>query len=280
MLKSPRLVGRDIRTLLCAPQPGRAAAACGRTNIASDAYGSQGSSAAARLPERGPSPARNHSSPLSRAAGSLAALTLLLTCGQSAAAEPRLEFAQAATGAATSQPRLTPQQREADYVAQLDKMVAPLLDYQLSDEDNTKINAAFKALSGSDLTKAKDLQAGLSDPLARKLIEWERLRRGEGQAADYLKFLSENPDWPSREQLQRRMEETLFEEGGDTDVIATYFKGREARSPAGMAVLASVHMAHGEKDQGEGAGREDLAREGSACQPREGFPHALRIDAQ
>ena len=36
-VKSPRLVGRDIRTLLCAPQPGRAAAACGRTNIASDA---------------------------------------------------------------------------------------------------------------------------------------------------------------------------------------------------------------------------------------------------
>src|SRR6185503_7524641 len=135
------------------------------------------------------------------------------------------------------------------YVAQLDKMVAPLLDYQLSDEDNTKINAAFKALSGGDLAKAKDLQAGLSDPLARKLVEWERLRGGEGQAAEYLKFLSENPDWPSREQLQRRMEETLFEEGGDTDVIATYFKGREARSPAGMAVLASVHMAHGEKDQ-------------------------------
>ena len=91
-------------------------------------------------------------------------------------------------------------------------MVAPLLDYQLSDEDNTKINAAFKALSGSDLAKAKDLQAGLSDPLARKLVEWERLRGGEGQAAEYLKFLSENPDWPSREQLQRRMEETLFEE--------------------------------------------------------------------
>ena len=45
------------------------------------------------------------------------------------------------------------------------------------------------------------------------------------------------------------MEETLFEEGGDTDVIATYFTGREARSPAGMAVLASVHIAHGEKDQ-------------------------------
>ena len=144
---------------------------------------------------------------------------------------------------------LSPQQREAAYVAQLDKIVAPLQDYQLSADDSTKISAAFKAIAAGGLTKAKDLQASISDPLARTLIDWERLRRGEGQAAEYLKFLSENPDWPSREQLQRRMEETLFEEGGDTDVIATYFKGREARSPAGMAVLASVHLAHGEKEE-------------------------------
>ena len=192
--------------------------------------------------------ARNRPHPFTPAA-SLAALCLLITCGQSIGADARITVAQAATSAAASQKTVSPQQREADYVAQLDKLVAPLQDYQLSAEDNTKINAAFKAIAAGDLTKAKDLQAGLSDPLARTLVEWEQLRRGEGQAAEYLKFLSDNPDWPSREQLQRRMEETLFEEGGDTNVIATYFKGREARSPAGMAVLASVHLAHGEKDQ-------------------------------
>jgi peptidoglycan lytic transglycosylase len=185
----------------------------------------------------------------SRTAGPLAALSLLIACGQSAVAEPRIEVAQAATGAAAVDKSLSPQQREAAYVAELDKIVAPLQDYQLSADDSTKINASFKALASGDLAKAKDQQASISDPLARSLVEWERLRRGEGQAAEYLKFLSENPDWPSREQLQRRMEETLFEEGGDTDVIATYFKGREARSPAGMAVLASVHLAHGEKEQ-------------------------------
>ena len=45
------------------------------------------------------------------------------------------------------------------------------------------------------------------------------------------------------------MEETLFEQGGGTDVIATYFKDGTGRSPAGMAVLASMHLAHGEKDK-------------------------------
>ena len=199
---------------------------------------------------RKPLPATgNRRDPYARAAAPLAAIAVLLACGP-AAADPGHVVAQAATGApAAATKAQSPATREAAYVAQLDKIVAPLQDYPLSADDNTKINAAFKAIAGGDRAKARDLQSSISDPLARTLIEWEGLRRGSGTAADYLKFLSQNPDWPSRDQLQRRMEETLFEEGGDTELIATYFTGREARSPAGMAVLASVHLAHGEKDQ-------------------------------
>jgi soluble lytic murein transglycosylase len=166
-------------------------------------------------------------------------------------AEPaRVELAQAAAGAASARDKpASPLAREKAYTTKLDTIVAPLLSYSLPAEDGTKLAAAFKALSSGDTAKAKEVQATLSDPLARTLVEWERLRRGKGEAADYLKFLAEHPDWPSREILQRKMEESLFSEGGDTELIATYFKGREARSPAGMAVLASVHLAHGEKDK-------------------------------
>jgi soluble lytic murein transglycosylase len=187
---------------------------------------------------------------LARTGTLLAAIAVCIACGNVAAAEPHTELAQAKDAAAAKgESGQSAAGREAAYVARLDQIVAPLQDYALSADDNTKLNAAFKALASGDAEKARTTQASVSDPLARNLIEWERLRRGKGQAADYLKFLSENPDWPSREQLQRRMEETLFEEGGDTEVIATYFTGREARSPAGMAVLASVHVAHGEKEQ-------------------------------
>jgi soluble lytic murein transglycosylase len=166
-------------------------------------------------------------------------------------AEPaHVELAQAAAGAASARDKpASPLAREKAYTAKLDTIVAPLLSYSLPAEDGTKLAAAFKALSSGDTAKAKEVQATLSDPLARTLVEWERLRRGKGEAADYLKFLAEHPDWPSRESLQKKMEESLFSEGGDTELIATYFKGREARSPAGMAVLASVHLAHGEKDK-------------------------------
>ncbi len=164
-------------------------------------------------------------------------------------AEPGKVAVQTIPSAPAAAKPQSPAAVEAAYIEKLDKIVAPLLDYPLSADDNTKINAAFKAIGAHDRAKTRDLQGSISDTVARTLIEWESLRRGQGSAADYLKFLSQNPDWPSRDQLQRRMEQTLFEEGGDTDVIATYFTGREARSPAGMAVLASVHLAHGEKDQ-------------------------------
>jgi len=152
---------------------------------------------------------------------------------------------------AAARPEASPRssESEAAYMAKLDRMVAPLRNYSLSADDATKLSAAFKAISSGDLDKAQELKGGISDPVAQRLIEWERLRRGKGQAAEYLKFLAEHPDWPSRELLQRRMEESLFTEGGDTDVIATYFKDGAARSPAGMAVLASVHLAHGENDK-------------------------------
>ncbi len=169
---------------------------------------------------------------------------LPLAHAQALAGTP-IEVAQAAPAAATAIAKpSTPGEREAAYLSRMDKVVAPLLDYQLSAADAAKLKEAIKAVAGSDAQKVKDLQAGISDPLARRLVEWLRLRRGQGQAADYLKFLAENPQWPNRDNLQKLMEERLFEEGGDTDLIATYFADG-ARSPAGMAVMASVHLAHG-----------------------------------
>ena len=276
MVESPRLAGRDIRTLLCAPQPSRTPPPV------------EGST----LPEtpRKPLPRqRSRGTVRDRLARCLRAAIAgrrcrCIACGNIAAAEPR---PRTCAGRRRPPPAAPDEGRSPRPSARpptwpsLDQIVAPLQDYPLSADDNTKLNAAFKALASADVDQgANDLQASVSDPLARTLIEWERLRRGEGQAADYLKFLSENPDWPSREQLQRRMEETLFEEGGDTDVIATYFTRPRSTQPRrhGRARLGAPRARR--KGAREGSRREDLAREGSAGQPREGLPLPLRLDAQ
>ncbi len=108
---------------------------------------------------------------------------------------------------------------------------------------------AIKAFAANKADKGSQLMAGVTDPLGRKLLNWYRLRRGYGTAAEYADFLNKNPGWPSESILRSRMEEAIFAEGGDADVISGYFNGAEPESAAGIAVLASVHLAHGETDK-------------------------------
>jgi soluble lytic murein transglycosylase len=199
--------------------------------------------------------AARRSSPLLWAA----ALVLLLADPIPTAAQS-LPAARTATVATEAQPAASvaaqaaeeaqsPRAREAAYTRRLDAAIAPLRNYQVSKDDAAKIRDAIQALAADQLDKAAALKTGISDPLGRKLVDWYRLRRGHGAAAEFATFLAENPRWPSEEILRRRMEEVLFAEGGDSAAIAKYFNGAEPQSAAGFAVLASVHLAHGETDK-------------------------------
>jgi soluble lytic murein transglycosylase len=150
--------------------------------------------------------------------------------------------------AAKSPPKGTPAEREAAYGARLDQAIAPLRTYSLPDGDAEHLKAAFQSLFAGKVDDAAAHEAKIKDALAKKLVDWYRLRQGHGEAAEYRAFLAQNPDWPSRDLLQRRMEEALFTSGGSTEVLEDYVKG-DPKSPAGMAVQASMRLAHGEKEK-------------------------------
>lgn len=158
-----------------------------------------------------------------------------------------------ATGALEGTPRpvkaADPAAREAAYSARLDEAVAPLRSYTLSEAEAKSTREAIQAVYSEKIETATARAEEVKDPLARKLIDWYRLRQGYGKAAEYRAFLEQNPDWPSRELLRRRMEEVLFVEGGSTDALAGYFEDGKPQSAAGMGVLASVHLAHGENEK-------------------------------
>ena len=120
--------------------------------------------------------------------------------------------------------------------------------YSLPDGDAEHLKAAFQSLFAGKVDDAAAHEAKIKDALAKKLVDWYRLRQGHGEAAEYRAFLAQNPDWPSRDLLQRRMEEALFTSGGSTEVLEDYVKG-DPKSPAGMAVQASMRLAHGEKEK-------------------------------
>lgn len=143
-----------------------------------------------------------------------------------------------------------PSKAERDFMASLDKALTPLRTYALSAGDAQRLREAVKALSGAkvDIDQANALKRGIEDPAARKLIDWIRLRKGFGDAAEYRAFLEENPAWGDRSTLTQKLEEALFTQGGSSGAIKSYFSGREPQNGVGLAALASAHLAEGDMD--------------------------------
>ncbi|MGI9404354.1 MAG: transglycosylase SLT domain-containing protein, partial [Hyphomicrobium sp.] len=140
----------------------------------------------------------------------------------------------------------SPKALEAAHHARFDKIIAPVKSHNLSDADAKNIREAIQAIAAEKLSKAVALEAKVTDPVGRKLIEWYRLRRGHGDAAQYSAFLHNNPTWPSRDVLWQRLEQRLFLDGGSAIAIKGYFKDGKPQSASGLAALASVHLANGD----------------------------------
>lgn len=165
-----------------------------------------------------------------------------------AAAEPA-KVANAAPAQAEIPKPAKPSTLERDYTARLDKALRPLTSQKLSTEDGQRLRDAFKVLVQGNAEQAAALKSQISDPVAQKLVDWYRLRRGLGQPAEFRAFLDANPMWPDRGTITQKLEETLFTQGGSSTEIKTYFEKRAPSSGVGLAALASAQLAEGNTDE-------------------------------
>ena len=79
--------------------------------------------------------------------------------------------------------------------------------------DIAALKEAIAAARRGKTTQAADLQKTISDPVARKLVEWQILRSDDTQSIDvsrYMAFITENPSWPSTALMRRRAAPTLW----------------------------------------------------------------------
>ncbi|EKE44204.1 lytic transglycosylase, catalytic [Oceaniovalibus guishaninsula JLT2003] len=83
-------------------------------------------------------------------------------------------------------------------------------------------------------------------PVARDVIEWQRLRAGAGDLDAALAFLRRNPDWPGLDYLRERTEASLPAAPRDAaqaaDVVAL-FDGAIPKSGKGMLALIAAFRA-------------------------------------
>ena len=70
---------------------------------------------------------------------------------------------------------------------------------------------------------AYDLVKASNSPHLRPLLDWLRLRAGDGNLSEYIDFLNSKEDWPGMPLLAERGESKLLY-GRDSDVILEYFK--------------------------------------------------------
>jgi UDP-glucose 4-epimerase len=101
-------------------------------------------------------------------------------------------------------------------------------------------SSSLTYLRSGGASKATSVQATISDPVARKLVEWIILRSDHNGADSkrYLAFIAANPGWPSLLQFRRRAEAMLWVENIKPAQALSFFKDSPPQSGIGRMVLA------------------------------------------
>lgn len=75
-------------------------------------------------------------------------------------------------------------------------------------------------------------------PVARDVIDWQRLRSGSGSFADYKAFAQRHPDWPGMDLLRRAAEATL--DGQPPGAVIDWFAHTRPQTADGLLALVAA----------------------------------------
>jgi soluble lytic murein transglycosylase len=111
---------------------------------------------------------------------------------------------------------------------------------------------------------ANQVQATISDPVARKLAEWLILRSDNNNASveRYRAFVTANPSWPSQTFLRRRIEAALWDDRRDDAAVWSWFENESPVSAKGKFALAKVMLTRGDRSNAERLVREAWRNDG------------------
>jgi len=126
-----------------------------------------------------------------------------------------------------------------DYAA----ILKPLLDYTISDDDESRLRFVIHNKGTVDETAAK-----ISDPTVRDFALWYRYKHNKSTVLDpeaIEQFRVAHPFWPGQDDLREKAETSLFLADASPDEIKMFFGNSAPQTGAGKAALASVYLKEG-----------------------------------
>jgi soluble lytic murein transglycosylase len=170
------------------------------------------------------------------------------------------DTAPAATPAPAAAPAVPARQRAAP-VAPVRKQVAPAAvaaTSSTSQADTDALENVIELIRKHRPDDATQVEAAISDPVAKKLAEWIILRSDTNNATveRYRAFLSANPSWPSQTLLRRRLEAALWDDHREDAAVWSWFEAESPVSAKGRFALARTMLARGDRANAERLVRE------------------------
>ena len=97
-------------------------------------------------------------------------------------------------------------------------------------------------------SEATDVEHTISDPVARKLVEWVILRSEDGSSdfSRYAGFIAANPSWPGIEALRRRAEAVMWQDHIEPVAVIDFFRSEQPHTAKGHFALAQALLTRGD----------------------------------
>ncbi len=138
----------------------------------------------------------------------------------------------------------------AQSAAQAASPVAPLVSPRAPLRADGVTGRALAAGRAGDWARARAL-AEPAGPVAVALVEWHRLRAGEGDWRDIARFAAAQPDWPGVAGLRNRGEASLSERYPGAEAVIGYFEGRAPATGDGAVTLVRALVEAGRDSEAE-----------------------------
>ena len=130
--------------------------------------------------------------------------------------------------------------------------------------DIAAVKQAIDLVHKGRTDEATGVEGTISDPVARKLVEWVILRSDETDLdfPRYAAFIAANPSWPSISALRRRAEAALWQQQADPRTVIEFFQSDPPRTAKGRFALARAQLATGDRAGAQAAVRDAWRKDG------------------